>query len=80
LPGNNDAPRVSTGAEWKPGNNWPSILTGFSYDAFSRGLWSVGFGYSTKFLDFYISTRDILTWFSDGQRQSLSIVMHWYAF
>lgn len=77
APGNYDPPRFSLGAEYHPKPRLPIVLTGFSYDQYNNFRWGFGLGYKVRFMDFYLSTLDMLSFFNDEARTSVSFSILW---
>ena len=66
MPSNSTTPRLSIGAMWKTKPYIPVISTGLTNDMSGAIRWSAGLGFSTRALDFHISSLDLLSVFTSG--------------
>jgi hypothetical protein len=76
--GNLANPRLAFGLDWKPGIKWPVILTGLSNDHDQGFNWALGLGYELSFAEIYLSSPDLISFFTAEDMQSLSFSICWH--
>ena len=76
-PSNSLKPRYSFGLEYQPGIKAPILLTGVTYDQRNETSWAMGLGYNAKFMEFYISTIDMVSLIKGKEIFSISAVFVW---
>ena len=76
-PSNFVKPRYSFGVEYRPTRVGPILLTGISYDKDNQTQWALGLGCDTKFMEFYISTMDMVSIIGGSEFFSISAIFHW---
>jgi len=79
-PSNNTASRFSVGFEYRYKPKWPILIGGFTYDLLDIGRGAIGLGYKTYFMDVYVSTIDLFSITTGGNRFSASLVARWKIF
>ncbi len=77
-PGNSSQPRISLGAEWKPGNWIPYVRTGFSFGGLLGFRWAVGLGVDADIVEFNLATNDLQSLLSNSAKfVSISFGSRW---
>jgi len=76
-PSNFLSPRYSFGMDYQPGKAAPIILSGISYNKLAKTDWALGLGYNARFMEFYISTMDMLSIISGSKLFSVSAIFNW---
>lgn len=75
---NPDRLRLALGIDWKPGVKWPVFMTGITNSLQQNAAWSVGIGYELKFLEFYISSPNVIPLLEGTDLQTLSLSLCWH--
>lgn len=70
--------RLAAGLLYKPGKWWPIALTGITNGPDGSLAWSIGIGYELPFVEFYLSSPNILPKFQNSDLQTLSISLCWH--
>jgi len=73
APGNSKNPRISFGAEWKPGDWIPFIRTGISFGGIFGFHWGLGLGFNAGPLEFNFATSDFQAVIAPNSARYLSI-------
>ena len=73
LPGNSKNPRVSFGFEWKPGDWYPYVRSGFSVGGADGFAWALGLGMYTNVIEFNFATSYIQTIFAPNSAKQISL-------
>ncbi len=76
-PSNFTAARFSIGLHYRYKKTWPILLGGYTYDLLSISRVALGLGYTTWFMDVYVSTFDIIPLVSGEDHLSASLVARW---
>ena len=73
MPGNSTEPRISIGAEWKPGEWFPYIRSGFSVGGETGFNWALGLGMDADIVEFNFATSNIETILAPNSAIFLSV-------
>lgn len=76
-PSNALKPRYSFGLEYQPAKKAPIILSGVTYDQLNNTAWAFGLGLNVRFMEFYISTLDMLSLIQGSEIFSISAIFLW---
>lgn len=76
-PSNYTEPRFSIGLEYHYKPVWPLFIGGYTIDFLGISRGAFGLGYKTWLVDIYLSTIDIFSMVSGGDRASASLVARW---
>lgn len=79
-PSNYTDPRFSMGFEYRYKPGWPILLGGYTIDFLGISRGALGLGYKTWLVDVYVSTIDVFSLVSGGDRASASLVARWKIF
>lgn len=75
MPGNSTIPRLSLGADWKPGNWIPFIRSGLSFGGGFGFHWGFGLGINAGILDLDIGTSDLQTFLAPNASKYISVAI-----
>lgn len=76
-PSNALKPRYSFGMEYQPAKKAPIILSGVTYDQLNNTEWAFGLGLNVRFMEFYVSTLDMLSIIQGKELFSISAIFLW---
>ncbi|MEA3480111.1 MAG: DUF5723 family protein [Bacteroidota bacterium] len=76
-PSNALKPRYSFGMEYQPAKKAPIILSGLTYDQLNNTAWAFGLGLNVRFMEFYVSTLDMLSIIQGKELFSISAIFLW---
>ncbi len=55
----------------------PIILSGVTYDQLNETNWALGLGYNASFMEFYVSTLDMISIIQGRELFSISAIFNW---